>query len=180
MHCAIDTDVGAMVSPPQQRKRDPPKIIPRSPLPARKRALHPGAPDMVRPRRSPGQVTADNQRAKDRKRDSEKLAQKNIETLAQMDIQQEIDDREEEARAIQRLSDVERLENLEAKTKSAGSESEGPDSAEEGPRGGGNGYGSDTEPGSGAEVGDGYDDTTSGSDVEVVPAQSAPEKTNVS
>jgi hypothetical protein len=169
-----------MVSPPQQRKRDPPKIVPpRSPLPARRRALHPGAPDMVRPRRSHAQVAAEKKQAEGRKHDAKKLAQRNIDTLAQMGIQQKIDDEEEEARVIEKLSDIEMVENPETKSDSAGSTSAKEDSEYHGgDGGGGDGYGGDTEPVSGADLGD--DGSASSSDMEVVPAQDAPVKANVS
>jgi hypothetical protein len=131
---------------------------------------------MVKPRRSPAQVAADKKRMMDQKHNIEKLAQKNIDTLAQMVVQQEIEDEEEEARVIQRLSDIDMLVDPETMS---GSAEENLGSADSGNSDGADGYGGDTEPASDAE--EGIDaDTDISSDMEAEPAQKAPVKTNVS
>jgi hypothetical protein len=125
---AITADTGCDEPPPQKKskandgndgaassvqsgKRASKMVPPRSPLPVRSnRVIHPGAPDQKNPRRTSAQVAADNKRKEDLKRDLDALAQKQIEILAQMEVDQAIADELENQEAIGCLADVEAIE----------------------------------------------------------------------
>ena len=91
---------------PQPGKQNRPKPVLRT-LPDRKRNPHPGAIVMNHPRRTSAQVAADNKRATELKQSLEELAQKKVEILAEIEVQQQTGDAEEERRVVKRLEDLE-------------------------------------------------------------------------
>ena len=91
---------------PQPGKQNQSKPVLRT-LPDRKRNPHPGAIVMSHPRRTSAQVAADNKRAEELKLSLKELAQKKVEILAEIEVQQQTDDAEEEQRVVKRLEDLE-------------------------------------------------------------------------
>jgi hypothetical protein len=104
---ANSDDDGATPLPLPGKQRGK-KVPPRSPLPVRiNRVLNPGAPDKKNTRHSSAQVAANKQRKEDLRRDLDALAQRQIEILAEMEVEQEMADDKEDRDAIRTLADVE-------------------------------------------------------------------------
>ena len=102
-----EADIRSPSSPvtPLPGKQNRPKPVLRT-LPDRKRNPHPGAIVMNHPRRTSAQVAADKKRAEELKQSLEELAQKKVEILAEIEVQQQTDDAEEERRVVKRLEDL--------------------------------------------------------------------------
>lgn len=90
-------------------------VPPRSPLPPRaKRPINPGAPDMVKPKRSSAEVTAAAERKAALQDQADRLEQKRIETLAEMEIEEELEENaEEEHTVVRKLARTESLDDVE-------------------------------------------------------------------
>lgn len=83
------------------------KIPPRSPLPQRThRNLHPGKVVMPRPKRTSAEVTEDKARKADLIRRLEELDKQRRIALAEMELDEEEEDIEEEETAIRHLNDL--------------------------------------------------------------------------
>jgi hypothetical protein len=95
----------------QSGKRASKTVTPWSPLPIQSnRIIHPGAPDQKNLRHTSAQVAADNKQKEDLKCDLDALAQKQIEILAQMEVDQAIADKVENQDTIGCLADIEAIE----------------------------------------------------------------------
>lgn len=96
----------------QSGKRGRKQVPPRSPLPARiNRVINPGAPDRTSTRRTSAQVAADNKQKADLQRDFETLKKRQIEILAQMEIQQALADEEEDQNSVRTLADADPIQS---------------------------------------------------------------------
>jgi hypothetical protein len=88
------------------------QVQPRSPLPkCVNRVVNPGAPDKPSERRSSAQVAEDKRRRDELKRNLEALKQREVEIMAEMEVQQEMADEEEEQSAVKTLAEVENIED---------------------------------------------------------------------
>jgi hypothetical protein len=96
-------------APAQPEKTDPPKPALRI-LPDRKRDPHPGAIVKGTTRRTSAQVAADSKRANELKQSLAELAQRKVEILVEMEVQQQMDDDNDEQRVIKTIADAESLE----------------------------------------------------------------------
>ena len=98
-------------------------------LPERKRDPHPGNIARGPTRRTSAQVAADKKRQEELKQSLEEIAKRKVEILAEMEVQQQINDEEEELRVIKTLADIESLEKVEDSGDDSGdTEIEGSDS----------------------------------------------------
>jgi hypothetical protein len=78
-------------------------IPPRSPLPARaKRPLNPGAPDMAKTKRTSAEVSAATERKAALQCQADKLQRQRIETLAMMELDEELEEEEEERMVVRK------------------------------------------------------------------------------
>jgi hypothetical protein len=91
------------------------KVVPaRSPLPSiATRPVHPGAPDMVKPRRTSTEVTAAAKRKAVLQHQVDELEQKKIDTLAEMVFEEELADEEEERTVVRHQAHADSLDNAE-------------------------------------------------------------------
>ena len=91
----------------QQRPRARIIVARRSPLPARtNRNLHPGEPDMPKPRRSSEEVSIANVRKEDLKAQLAKANQDRVTRLAKMAEQDDIEAATEDAAAVRSLQEI--------------------------------------------------------------------------
>jgi hypothetical protein len=76
-------------------------VPPRSPLPSRaKQPLHPGAPDMMKPKRTSAEVTAAAERRAILQCPADELEQRKIDMLAEMELDKELAEEEEECTTV--------------------------------------------------------------------------------
>ncbi|KAF8493028.1 hypothetical protein F5888DRAFT_1806464 [Russula emetica] len=124
---AADNELDGTVAPPQGTSaadsanrvamRQPTlvnrKVVPpRSPLPSRAtRPVHPGAPDMSKPRRTSTEVTAGTKRKAALQLQVNELEQKKIDTLAAMEVEEELADEEEERTVVRQQAQSDGLDN---------------------------------------------------------------------
>ncbi|KAF8480609.1 hypothetical protein F5888DRAFT_1825718 [Russula emetica] len=124
---AADNELDGTVAPPQGTSaadsanrvavRQPTlvnrKVVPpRSPLPSRAtRPVHPGAPDMSKPRRTSTEVTAGAKRKAALQLQVNELEQKKIDTLAAMEVEEELADEEEERTVVRQQAQSDGLDN---------------------------------------------------------------------
>jgi hypothetical protein len=92
-------------------------VPPRSPLPSRaKRPLHPGAPDMAKPKRTSAEVTAAAERRAILQRQADELEQRKIDTLAdsaEMELDEELAEEEEERTTVRMQAHADSLDDTE-------------------------------------------------------------------
>jgi hypothetical protein len=91
------------------------KIVPpRSPLPSRAtRPIHPGAPDMVKPKRTSAEVTAAAERKAVLQCQADELEQKRIDTLAEMELEEELAEEEAERTVVRTQAHADSLDDAE-------------------------------------------------------------------
>jgi hypothetical protein len=92
------------------------KVVPstRSPLPLRaKRPLHPGAPDMVKPKRTSAQVTAAAERRAVLQHQADELEQQKIDKLAEIELEEELAEEDEKRTAVRKQDHIGSLDNAE-------------------------------------------------------------------
>jgi hypothetical protein len=78
-----------------------------------KRVVNPGAPDMVKPKRTSAEVTAVAKRKATLQRQADKLEQQRIDTLAEMELEEELDDVEAERNVVRKLAHTDSLDDIE-------------------------------------------------------------------
>jgi hypothetical protein len=89
-------------------------LPPRSPLPARtNRNTHPGMVSKPRAKRTSAEVTAAAERKAALQRQADKLERQRIETLAEIELQEELQDEAEERSVIRKLADASSLDDAE-------------------------------------------------------------------
>lgn len=82
---------------PQPTKREKRVVVPRSPLPERvNRVSNPGAPDVPRAKRTSAEVQAAEARRQELILEMEELDKKKIQMLAELNVEQDMEDEEEE------------------------------------------------------------------------------------
>jgi hypothetical protein len=109
------------------------KILPpRSPQPGRtKRNTHPGMIDASRPRKTSAEVAAAAKRQANLQRQADEFERKRVETLAEMELQEELDDEAKERSIIRNRADAIRLDDAEdVEMRSEDGENNGPSVAE--------------------------------------------------
>lgn len=91
------------------------KIVPRrSPLPSRAtRPVHPGAPDMAKPKRTSAEVTAAAERKAVLQHQADELEQKKIDTLAEMELDEELAEEEAERTVVKNWANADSLDDAE-------------------------------------------------------------------
>ncbi|KAJ6448827.1 hypothetical protein C8R45DRAFT_1224605 [Mycena sanguinolenta] len=99
---------------PTKRRRNPPKVNPRSPRPVREgRVKNPGAPDMPNKVRSSAEVAEVKRRKTQNLKEREALHASKVAEYAQMEIDEEEADAEHESFAIKNLADLEMMDTFE-------------------------------------------------------------------
>ena len=89
-------------------------VPPRDPLPPRtNRNNHPGIIDLPRSKRTPAEVVAATKRKATLQRQVEDLERRRIEMLAEMELQEELQEEEEEHAVVKRLAASSSLDNME-------------------------------------------------------------------
>ena len=89
-------------------------VAPRSPLPSRAtRPVHPGAPDMVKPKRSSAEVTAAAKRKAALQRQADDLEQKKVDMLAEMELEEELAEEEEERAMVRKQVHADSFDDTE-------------------------------------------------------------------
>jgi hypothetical protein len=89
-------------------------VPPRSPLPSRAtRPVHPGAPDMVKSKRTSAEVTAAAERKAALQRQADELEQKKIDTLAEIELEEELAEEEEERTMVRKQAHTNSLDDAE-------------------------------------------------------------------
>ena len=91
------------------------KVVPRrSPLPSRAtQPVHPGAPDMVKPKRTSAEVTAAAERKVALQHQADELEQKKIDMLAEMELEEELAEEEEERTVVREQAHTDSLDDTE-------------------------------------------------------------------
>jgi hypothetical protein len=98
----VDSPAEATVPNRARAARRVKVVLPRSPLPVRaKRSANPRAPDMARPKRTPGEVKAAALLKASLQRQAEDLEKRRIESVAEMEVEEEFE-KEEEKRTVVR------------------------------------------------------------------------------
>lgn len=101
---------------PKPKRRKGKTVPSRSPLPDRNRQAHPGVPDKPRPKRTPAEVLADKGRKAKIAEELQRMEELKVRLLAQMELDEEEEEAEENRTVVRTLDDIRDDESVEVFT----------------------------------------------------------------